>query len=599
MLAASLVDVVRDRAAAQPDRQAFAWWGERGGIESSLTYAALDEKARAIGAVLQQKAAPRARALLLYPPGFDYIAAFYGCLYGDVIAVPAYPPEPARLDRTLPRLRAIIADAQATVVLTSSAILAFVGPVLAHAPELAALSWIATDPLTDASGWSAPDLSDDALAFLQYTSGSTGAPKGVMLTHRNLLENSEVIRRAHDYHEHTRMVCWVPPYHDMGLIGSIIQPVYSGFPCTLMSPMTFLRKPLHWLQAITQIGATSSGGPNFAYDLCARKVTPEQRQKLDLSTWDMAYCGAEPVRNDTLERFSSTFASCGFRRSAFYPCYGLAEGTLIATGGKKGTGYSVSRTSGVSCGQTVTGGDLAIVDPDRRWRVPSGTVGEIWLRSASVAVGYWNRPVESAQTFGARIEGEGGTWLRTGDLGLLQHGELYVTGRLKELIIVRGLKHSPSDIEATIEQTQWDTPHFRPGGSVAFSSDVAGEERLFLVIEVERRQRERRAGNAPSVERRRGADRRRRPHAYRADAEPVLFDPDAVVRELRNAIAAQHGVEVSGVFLTRPGAIPKTSSGKKQRVLCRTLFLGDTLNPDLLHAWMTESIQPAAQIEVA
>jgi acyl-CoA synthetase (AMP-forming)/AMP-acid ligase II len=598
MLAVSLVDLLTNRAASEPDRQAFGWWGERG-VESAMTYASLDEKARAIGAALQAKAAPRARALLLYPPGFDYVAAFYGCLYGNMIAVPAYPPEPTRLDRTLPRLRAIIADAQASVVLTSSAILAFVTPILAHAPELAELTWIATDPLSDASGWSRPSLTEDDLAFLQYTSGSTGEPKGVMLSHRNLLENSEVIRRAHEYSERSRMVAWVPPYHDMGLIGSIIQPVYSGFPCTLMSPMTFLRKPLTWLQAITQLGATSSGAPNFAYDLCARKVTPEQREKLDLSTWDMAYCGAEPVRNDTLERFTKTFASCGFSRSAFYPCYGLAEATLIATGGKKGTGYTVSRSGSVSCGHTVTGGDLAIVDPDQAVRCAPGTVGEIWLRSASVARGYWNRPDETAQTFAAQIDGEAGTWLRTGDLGLLQHGELYVTGRLKELIIVRGMKHSPSDLEATIEQTQWDTPHFRPGGSAAFSAEVAGEERLFLVIEVERRQRERRAGSAPSVERRRGADRRRRPFAYRADVEAMLFDPARVVRELRIAIAAQHGVEVSGVFLTRPGAIPKTTSGKKQRVLCRRLFLGDAFNQELLHAWVTEALQPVAQNEVA
>jgi acyl-CoA synthetase (AMP-forming)/AMP-acid ligase II len=596
--AVSLVDVLRERALSQPDRQAFGWWGDRGGIESWMTYAMLDEKARAIGSALQDKARPGARALLLYPPGFDYIAAFFGCLYGNVIAVPAYPPEPARLDRTLPRLRAIIADAQATVVLTSSAILSFVGPILAHAPELAALSWIATDPLTDASGWRDPAVTADDLAFLQYTSGSTGSPKGVMLAHSNLLENSAVIRRAHEYHDDSRMVSWLPPYHDMGLIGSIIQPVYSGFPSVLMSPMTFLRKPLVWLQAITQIGATSAGGPNFAYDLCARKVTPEQRQKLDLSTWDMAYCGAEPVRRDTLDRFSQTFASAGFKRSAFYPCYGLAEITLIATGVKKGTGFN-TRAAGVSCGRLVTDGDIAIVDPDLRVRCANGVVGEIWLRGSSVARGYWNRDDETRATFGAEIAGESGAWMRTGDLGLMERGELFVTGRLKELIIVRGLKHAPSDLEATIEQTQWDTPHFRPGGSVAFSHDVAGEERLFLVIEVERRQAERRAGNAPSVERRRGADRRRRPFDYRPDSAPMSFDPDLVIRALRNAIAAQHGVEVAGVFLTRPGAIPKTSSGKKQRVLCRTLFLGDETNRDLLHTWTADAIAAPARIEVA
>jgi acyl-CoA synthetase (AMP-forming)/AMP-acid ligase II len=598
MLAVSLVDVVCDRANTWPDRQAFGWWGERG-LESWMTYGELGERARAIGAVLQSKAAPGSRALLLYQPGFEYIAAFFGCVFGNVIAVPAYPPEPGRLDRTLPRLRAIIADAQASVVLTSSAILELVEPIVAHAPELAALTWIATDPLMDSSAWRDPALARSDLAFLQYTSGSTGSPKGVMVSHENLLDNSEVLRRAHDYHEGTRMVSWLPPYHDMGLISSIVQPVYSGFPCVLMSPMTFLRKPLRWLEAISKFGATSSGGPNFAYDLCARKIGVDQRRQLDLRTWDVAFCGAEPVRQDTLERFINTFASCGFRRSALYPCYGLAEGTLFATGVKKGTGYTVNRTAGVGCGQLVTGGALAIVDPEHRTRCADGVAGEIWLRSASVARGYWNRPEETQATFSARIDGEQAHWLRTGDLGLVQHGELYITGRLKELIIVRGLKHAPSDLEATVEQNQWDTPHFRPGGSVAFSAEVAGEERLFLVVEVERRQRERRAGNAPSVERRRGADRRRRPFAYRPDAEPILFDPLQVVRELRNVIASQHGVEVSGVFLTRPGAIPKTSSGKKQRLLCRKLFLGDSLSSDLLHAWLTESVQPAPQIEVA
>jgi acyl-CoA synthetase (AMP-forming)/AMP-acid ligase II len=563
-----------------------------------MTYATLDERARAIAAALQSRTAPHERVLLLYPPGFDYITAFFGCLYANAIAIPAYPPEPSRLDRMLPRLRAIIADAQATVVLTTSAIVELVEPILVHAPELRALAWIATDPLLDASAWRAHAISAEDLAFLQYTSGSTGSPKGVMVSHSNLLDNAEALRRAHEYHEGSRMVSWLPPYHDMGLISSIIQPIYSGFPCVLMSPMTFLKKPLRWLQAITEIQATSSGGPNFAYDLCARKIGAEPRQQLDLASWEMAFCGAEPVRRDSLERFSRAFADCGFRRTSFAPGYGLAESTLLVAGVDKGVGFS-SSTAGVSCGKPAATVELAIVDPDHHTRCASGEVGEIWVRSPSVARGYWNRPEETQATFHARIEGEPGPWLRTGDLGLMQLGELYVTGRVKELIIIRGLKHSPADIEATIEQTQWDTPHFRPGGSVAFSHDLSGEERLFLVVEVERRQSERRAGNAPSVERRRGADRRRRPFDYRPDGAPMAFDPDIVIRALRNAIAAQHGVEVAGVFLTRPGSIPKTTSGKKQRVLCRTLFLGDQPNVDLLHTWTADAIAAPAQIEVA
>ncbi len=598
MSATSLVDVVRDRAAVHQDRDVFGWCGERGGIERWMTYGALDERARTIASALQSTTAPRERVLLLYHPGFDYITAFFGSLYANAIAIPAYPPDPSRLDRMLPRLRAIIADAQAAVVLTTSAILQFVEPILLHAPELRALTWIATDPLVDASGWRAPAVGGDDLAFLQYTSGSTGSPKGVMLSHDNLLDNAEALRRTHDYHEGSRMVSWLPPYHDMGLISSIIQPVYSRFPCVLMSPMTFLRKPLRWLQAITDFRATSSGGPNFAYDLCARKIGAEHRQQLDLASWETAFCGAEPVRRDSLERFSRTFAECGFRRTAFSPCYGLAEGTLVVTAADKGAGFS-SSGAGVSCGRPVSGVDLAIVDPDHHTRCVSGRIGEIWVRSPSVARGYWNRPEETRATFQAQIDEEPGTWLRTGDLGLVQLGELYVTGRVKELIIIRGLKHSPSDIEATIEQTQWDTPHFRPGGSVAFSHDVSGEERLFLVIEVERRQAARRAGNAPSVERRRGNDRRRREFDYRDDVQPMSFDPDHVIRVLRNAIAAQHGIEVTGVFLTRPGASPKTSSGKKQRVLCRTLFLSDQANRDLLHSWTTEALTTPAQIDVA
>lgn len=556
-----------------------------------MTYATLDERARAIAATLQEKSAPLERALLLYPPGLEYVAAFFGCLYGKLIAIPAYPPDPSRLDRTLPRLRAIIADAQAAVVLTTSAIVALVEPILAHAPELGALEWLATDSLDNGSGWRAPSIDADDLAFLQYTSGSTGSPKGVMLSHRNLLDNSEAIRRAQEYDERSRLVSWVPPYHDLGLIGSIIQPVYSGFVSVLMSPIAFLMKPLRWLQAITRIGATTSGGPNFAFDLCTRKISAGQRQKLDLSTWEMAYCTAEPVRYDTLDRFTRTFADCGFRRDAFCPSYGLAEGTLLVTGVEKGEGFHTDSTNGVSVGLPVGTGEIAIVDPERRTRCAAGTVGEIWVRGPSVARGYWNRPEETLATFAAHLDGEHGSWLRTGDLGFVQRGDLYVTGRLKELIIVRGLKHSPSDLEATIEKTQWDTPHFRPGGSVAFSADVSGEERLFLVIEVERRQRERRADNLPSVERRRGSDRRRRPFAYRPGAAPVHFDPDAIVRELRNAIAAQHGVEVSGVFLTRPGAIPKTSSGKKQRILCGSLFLDNAHNPDVLYSWLTDSVR--------
>jgi acyl-CoA synthetase (AMP-forming)/AMP-acid ligase II len=583
----SLKDVLRARAEETPERNAFGFWGE-GRVDAWLTYGELDRRARAIAARLQSCVGHGGRALLLFPPGFDYESAFFGCLYANVIAIPAYPPEPARLDRTLPRLQAIITDAQPTVVLTTAALLAFVDPVLQLAPELGSLEWIATDGLDCEDAWIEPTVGPGDVAFVQYTSGSTGVPKGVTLTHGNLLSNSHAIQRAAGFSMETRMVAWVPPYHDMGLIGSIIQPVFTGFPCVQMSPVQFLLRPLRWLQAITHLGATASGAPNFAYDLCARKISNEQKQKLDLSTWDLAYVGAEPVRAETLERFAAAFTTCRFAPRAFYPCYGLAESTLMVTGVTKGAGYRTrlldNGARAVGMGKLVTGGELRVVDPETQTPVPAGTVGEIWVRSTSVAVGYWNRASDSIETFGVRTRDGAGPFLRTGDLGLLEGDELFVTGRRKELIIVRGRKHFPTDIESTVEQLQFESPHYRAGGCAAFSELIGGEERLCLAVEVERRQAERRAGASPSVERRRGADRRHRPFSYKQGMESVAFQSEDVIRSIRNAVALQHGVEVQHVFLMRPGSIPKTSSGKKQRVQCRELLTGGSRR-DVLHAW--------------
>jgi acyl-CoA synthetase (AMP-forming)/AMP-acid ligase II len=594
-------DVLRARAEEEPERRVFGQWGE-GGVEPWTTLGELDRQARAVAARLQSARAAGARVLLLYPPGKDYIAAFYGCLYADVIAVPAYPPDPTRLDRTLPRLRAIVADAQATIVLTTRALLGLVGQLAEHAPDLARLEWLSSDDAEDADAYRDFSGHADAVAFLQYTSGSTGTPKGVKLSHQNLLANSAVIQRAHVYSRDSRMVTWLPPYHDMGLIGSILQPVYTGFSCVHMSPTQFLFKPIRWLEAITATRATTSGAPNFAFDLCAAKVRPEQKATLDLSSWDLAYCGAEPVRADTLDRFAQAFASCGFRRRAFYPCYGLAEGTLIVTGVTKGEGYDVRAGEHggqpvVGMGRLVTGGELVVVDAARRAPLPDGKIGEIWVRSDSVALGYWNRPEETEQIFTAHLEDGRGPFLRTGDLGFLIAGELYVTGRKKELILVRGQKHFPSDIEATIESTQWSSAHHRAGGCAAFSIEVNGDERLYLVIEIERRQNERRRGQAASHERRRGADRRARPFSYRGESADADLDPELIVRAVRNAVTAIHGVEPYGIFLVRPGSIPKTSSGKKQRVLCREQLLRPGASASVLHVWTLATPWPVHQAE--
>ncbi|RKI25934.1 fatty acyl-AMP ligase, partial [Corallococcus sp. AB004] len=478
------------------------------GEETVWSASDLDVRARRIASALRERGAQGERVLLLYPPGLDYIAGFFGCLYAGAVAVPAYPPDPMRLERTLPRLRAIIQDARASVVLTTSGILGLSDFVFEQAPDFRALHWMATDELPEGGerDWVAPEgLGAESLAFLQYTSGSTGTPKGVMLTHGNLLHNLSLIHGAFGARADSVGVIWLPPYHDMGLIGGILEPLYGGFPVTLMSPMAFLKRPMAWLEAVSRYGGSISGGPNFAFDLCVRKSTPEQRRALDLSRWEVAFCGAEPIRPETLERFVEAFGPSGFRREAFFPCYGLAEGTLIVSGGEKsappvsvtisGEGLERHRAEEVGavepgartlvgCGQTLAEQRIAIVDPETLERRGPGEVGEIWVSGPSVAQGYWGREEATRETFQARIAREnGGPYLRTGDLGFLRpEGELYVTGRRKDLIILRGRNHYPQDLEATVEGAH---PALRPGGGAVFSVEVGGEERAVVVQEID------------------------------------------------------------------------------------------------------------------
>ncbi len=456
------IDVLRSRARDNPSARAYTFLadGDREGVH--LTYGELDARARSIGALLQEHGARGERALLLYPPGIEYIAAFFGCLYAGAVAVPAYPP---RLNRSLPRLRSILEDARPRVALTTSAILGRVEGWREQEPWLGAIPWLETGSLAlnGVADWEDPGAGEDTLAFLQYTSGSTGTPKGVMLSHGNLLHNSRELRRCFGYSTESRSMVWLPPYHDMGLIGGILQPLHGGFPATLMAPVAFLQNPLRWLAAISRDRATISGGPDFAYDLCVRRIPAAEREALDLSSWEVAFSGAEPVRAATLERFARAFAPCGFRRQSFYPCYGLAEATLIASGGPAFAGavervfearaldshQAVLAVEGkrlVGNGQCLTGQRLAIVDPETSISCPPGVVGEVWVAGPSVAQGYWNRPEETGATFGARLPGGGGPYLRTGDLGFLDGGELFITGRLKDLIIIRGRNHYPQDV---------------------------------------------------------------------------------------------------------------------------------------------------------
>ncbi|WP_132945411.1 non-ribosomal peptide synthetase [Tumebacillus sp. BK434] len=553
---ATLVELLQTRAQSWGDRDAFAFLGDDG--EERITYAELDRKARAVGAVLQSLGAEGERALLLYQPGLDYIIAFFGCLYAGVFAIPAYPP---RQNGNLDRLQAIVKDSEAKYALTSSAILSGVEKRFGDTNTLSDLAWVNSDEVLDAEAdkWQQPEIGPQTLAFLQYTSGSTSAPKGVMLTHGNLLSNLELIKSSFETSEADRCVIWLPPYHDMGLIGGILQPLYAGFYTTLMAPVAFVQRPLRWLQEISRTKATVSGGPNFAYELCLDKITPEQRDLLDLSHWSVAFTGAEPIRQETLDRFAEYFAPCGFKKEAFYPCYGLAEGTLFVTGGKKTELPIANSFDGeelehnraiivteelegtrtlVSSGRSPQAQKVRVVDHETFTVCGEEQVGEIWVSGPSVAQGYWNRPEQTQATFGAMIPETGeGPFLRTGDLGFLKDGELYVTGRMKDLIIIRGRNHYPQDIEFTVQECH---PAIATGNLAAFSVLIDEEERLVITAEVERSMRR--------------------------------SNLDEVVATVRQAVAEAHELQVYGVVLLKPASIPKTSSGKIQRHACKDRF---------------------------
>jgi acyl-CoA synthetase (AMP-forming)/AMP-acid ligase II len=559
--AATVVDLLGARAEERPDFHLYTFVLDGDESDASLSLSALDRQARAVAAHLQDAGVVGERVLLLYPPGLEYLAGFYGCLHAGAVAVPAYPPDPFRLERSMPRLQAIVADAQPKAVLTTEAVLALARPLFARFAALAALHWIATDRIApaDASTWRRPLVSGDSLAFLQYTSGSTSSPRGVMLTHRNLIDNSALIHRFFEHSIDTQCIIWLPPYHDMGLIGGILQPLFGGFAVTLLSPMAFLQRPVRWLKTITRKKGSVSGGPNFAYDLCARKVTAVEKSALDLRSWKVAFNGAEPVRAETIDRFVEAFAPCGFSREAFYPCYGLAEGTLIVPGGRvaeppvvaevDAVALEANRVAPAAGGRSLVGSGksapeqlVIIVDPTTRSRRPDGKIGEIWVAGTSVAGGYWDRPDETARTFGA-FTGDTceGPFLRTGDLGFLRDGELFVTGRMKDLLIVDGRNHYPQDLELTVE-----TCHsaLRPGCCAAFAVNGPAGERIVIVAEIQK---------------------------------GLTAGADEIQHAVRSAVAREHDVKLDDVVLIATGSIAKTSSGKLQRWACRNEYLAGQL----------------------
>ncbi|MEM9002173.1 MAG: AMP-binding protein [Cyanobacteria bacterium P01_F01_bin.86] len=560
---ADLSAILQWRAVHQPQQLAYRFLSDEANATTQrLSYAELHRQAQVIAAQLEGMA--NQPVLISCLAGLDFVAAFYGCLYAGAVAIPVPPPN---RHQGLERWQQVVIDAQPRVILASQQQQPKIQAVLDSIAEQISHKILCLDPFFPADEvlmrwWQKPKVDSEAIALLQYTSGSTGQPKGVMISHRNLMHNLALIHKRFGHSSASHGVIWLPPHHDMGLIGGILQPLYGGFPVTLMSPGSFMRQPIRWLRAISEVGGTTSGGPNFAYERCLAKITLEQRQSLDLSCWDLAFTGAEPIRAETLRQFAETFADCGFNAKAFYPCYGLAEATLFVSGGSKieaPTAYSAKQVAlregpiaaasvedvagFISCGQAAADQRVLIVDPQTLQPCPDKQVGEIWLSGPSVAQGYWRQPEATQATFDVHLADGTGSFLRTGDLGFVRNDELFVTGRLKDLIIIRGQNHYPQDIEQTVEQCH---EAVRSQTGAALGLEITGEERLIIVQEVKR---------------------------------TVLrsLNASAVIDAIRAAVSRQHQLQVYAVVLLKSSSLPKTTSGKVRRHACKAGFQDGTL----------------------
>jgi len=567
----SLVGRLLQRVELEPEAVAltFLTTGEVDGPRDRRSVAELDRAARRVAAWLRAEGATGQRVLLLHPPGLAFVDAFFGCLYAGAVAVPVSPPDPSRLAHTLPRLIEIARDAGAQVVLTTSDVVAMAEVMSELAPTLARLRWQASDALPDEPAASDPlQLSaPDALAMLQYTSGSTGDPKGVMLSQANLVSNIDGIRATFPLSREDRTVFWLPTHHDMGLIGGVLTAVHVGFPVCLLSPLDFLRRPMRWLEAISAFRGTVAGGPDFGWALVARKATDAEIAHLDLSSWRVAFSGAEPVRAATLSNFERRFAAARFSPAAWQPVFGLAEATLMVSGGPttgRPTVLSVDATalgggevqpssgassrSLVGCGRPLPATRVCIVEPERSQPAVGGRVGEIYVQGPGVAGGYWQQPEVSQQIFGNVLEGEEGTWLRTGDLGFIDQGELFIAGRSKDVLIVRGCNIFPQDLEAIAEAAH---PAVRRGCVAAFGMEMDGEEVAIIAAEIE--------------------------------PNRATEGPGALAEAIRRAVALEAEVALSTVLLLEPRTLHKTSSGKIQRRATRAAWMRGDLS--ILFAW--------------
>jgi len=556
----SIDALLRSRALHEPATKVYTWLTDGRREGRSLTYSDLDLRARAIAVALQRLNVRPRRAALLYPSGLEFIEALFACFYAGIPAVPAFAPGASR---DHPRISGILHDADCGIALTVSGSLNEVTEVVAGVSPSALCMATDTLEIGQAAEWRERECEATDIAYLQYTSGSTSAPRGVIVTHAGLLENLSYIASQGGFTQESVSVNWLPHFHDMGLIYGILQPVFSRFPAFLFSPASFMRDPLRWLTAISQRRGTHCGGPNFGYDLCVERIAKEDCHDLDLSSWRVAFNGAEPVRIETMERFAEHFKPAGFQRNAFYPVYGLAEACLKVTSGESGAGFHVCEVDAeairqhrvrrvdsgapgayrtVSCGRATGRHEVLIVDPETLIPCSGDRVGEIWVSGPSVAAGYWNKADETGRIFRAFLESGQGPYLRTGDLGFLVEGELFVTGRLKDCIIVRGQNHYPQDIEQTVEACHSD---IKPGGSAAFSVERSGREAVVVIAELKRRH---------------------------GDQLPNI------VESIRRAVSEKHEIQATEIVLVRAGSLPKTSSGKIQRSACRNKFLGNSLS---------------------
>lgn len=566
----SMVHILRQRASENPDGLAYAYLENGVDVSARITWGELDRQARAFAVKLLAKGnQPGERAIMLYPSGLEFLAAFLGCLYAGIVAVPSIIPH---LKRATPRLKAIITDADASIACTTQEMYDKIIPLVEDDPDFTRLSWVINEqvPPALADQWQPPDIACDTLCFLQYTSGSTSAPKGVMISHLNLLKTTEDLKIGAEFSADKTMVTWLPIFHDLGLIYGLLMPMLGGGKCYVMSPVTFLEQPVRWLAAVTKYGATHTGGPNFAYELCCQKITEEEKASLDLSQVIAFANAAEPVRLETMLKFHEAFKSCGLNPHAQRAGYGLAEATVKVSGQRVRQemvfasldvpaleanrvrlvdANAPNRYDFVSNGTSEISADLRIVNPVTMEPCAADEISEIWVQSDSVACGYWNRPEATKETFGARLASGEGPFMRTGDMGFLLEGNLYITGRIKDMILVQGRNFYPQDIELTVEKSH---PAMRPSCGAAFAVNDGQTDRLVIVQEVKREFRK--AG-----------------------------DYTGMMNAVRMAVAKNHGLRAHSVVLILPGTIAKTTSGKIQRSAACQAYLGGELN--VLAAW--------------